>query len=115
GTGASGGVLAARGNGNNDLVTIRPVTGAGQFWGAFSTISAATIGTGIFTVASSTGSPGLVKSRYRPGGGGGSFAINNNHTAIFISDTTEASADPLEGSVPLTLNVPEPGSLSLLG
>jgi len=112
--GASGGVLAARGNGNNDLVTIRPVRGAGNFAGAGA--SAVLMGTGAFVITSvALGVDPLVKMRWNAAGAGG-IHINAGGAgtqSIFPSNGSETGLDPYVSFIGLG-PVPEPGSLSLL-
>lgn len=120
GTGANGGHLGARGNGNNDIVFIRPVAPAGTFRGLTSTQAASVIGTGLFVVTGlGDGSASTVGLKYTPstqGGGAGAFTVNNHTTILQWSDTTENGADPIEAFNSLTLTtIPEPGTLSMLG
>jgi hypothetical protein len=111
GTGALGGVPTGRTGGTgNDLLAIRPTQSAG----VYTSIDPTVVMSGTFATTTVSGTS-LVNMRWASGGSG-SLKINGS-TTVFLTATTEAStqADPYVGYVPLTLQVPEPGTLSLLG
>jgi len=103
----------------NSLTGIRPVRTGNNYAGVPSGAGNESILlTGTFTVASAgDGSPTLLKIRWSTNGGGG-IHINGSGAAKTLSQSTEVSntfADPETGYTPLTLTVPEPTSISLLG
>jgi hypothetical protein len=109
GTGASGGTPTARPAGvGNDLLAVRPAHGAG----IFTAVDPEIVMSGTFTTAPGS-ADSLVRMRvFNPPAT--SLKINGA-TTVFPSATTENGADPIYGYTPLTLVVPEPTSLSLLG
>ena len=112
GTGAIGGTPTARAGGTgNDLLAIRPVQAAG----VFTSIDPTVVMTGTFNTTTLGNADSLVRVRWSTAAGNtGSLKINGS-TTVFLSGTSEAAADPFVGYTPLTLTVPEPASLSMLG
>jgi len=130
GTGNSGGNLGLEANvaghrtgPNNDLLAIRPVaTIDGSFFADRSTTPESVVGTGLFVVAAGSTGASPIRMRYTPtseNGSGDSFQINDGaapaHDTIQAVDSTELGSDPFIGYSQMTVTVPEPGSLSLLG
>jgi len=104
------GSLVPRGNGNNDVSSIRPIRTAGNF-GA---ISEDVMYTGTMTVTAESTTAGLVRLRWATGSG--AFHVNGTGLAKFISLATETGTAPFLSYTPAAIAVvPEPTSLSLLG
>jgi len=122
GTGAFGGSLENRGaTGFKNLAAIRPVRASGNFAGvAASTVlvppTANPDNIGEFVVMTNAGN-GLATIMPMWGGstsGGG--RINGGTREIFVTDDTQAnSTDPIVGSSPLVIGIPEPSTVVLAG
>ena len=104
GTGAHGGTVTPRGNGNNDLLDVRPVQPAGVF------ANAADVARGQVTITSASGFSGGIFGRWSTGGSG-SLRINGG-TTVFVTATSESGPDPIIGYQHLHW-MPEPNVLAL--
>jgi len=117
--GAYGGRLQGRGNGNNDILNIRPGQSPGTFRGITSSAAASIIGTGFFVITSmGSGAASQVRLAYSPtgeGGSGGGFQFNNGTETFNLTDLEEAGPDPFVVYDSLFFLLPEPGGLTLLG
>lgn len=104
GTGANAGSVVG-----NDVTNIFAAQSAGVYVGVNG--SPSTVLTGQFSVSAVTTEGLLSLSKYSTMGG--SFKVNGG--VKFISNVTESNADPYVGYTGLTLAVPEPTSMGLLG
>jgi hypothetical protein len=122
GTGAFGGDLAPRGNGNNDLVRIRAVRAAGSFLGidpvaVFGPPSSNPDNLAQFTVATG-GQLGTINVAWDEAAGDGGGRVNATDAGsapFFVTAQSLGGADPIVGFSPLTLGaVPEPSTIALV-
>jgi hypothetical protein len=103
GTGASGGTPTGA-----YLLGVRPIHSTGiQTFG-----NPELVMSGVFTIAA-VASGGFLDMQWSSDGAG-LARINGRNTAV-ISASSEYGADPFVGYTSLAINVPEPGTLSLLG
>jgi hypothetical protein len=106
GTGASAGTL-----GSSSIINIRPVHATG----VQTAVTDELLYSGVFTVNANPGENGLVTMRWGSTSATGSAKINGGTTLLAPTATTEGGSDPMVGYTGLGLNVPEPGTLGLLG
>jgi hypothetical protein len=106
GIGASPGTAAS-----NAITAIRPIHAAGQFTG----IDPETVYQGTLTIGNITGGSATATVSPSWGTSPGGLAINNG-SAVFITTSAQAGADPIVGLGGLTLQaIPEPSTIALLG
>jgi hypothetical protein len=122
GTGAFGGNLKPRGNGNNDLGEVRLVRSSGNFAGidpsaVFTPPATNPDNLNQFTVMTG-GQLGTINVGWdfaRGTGGGRVNATDAGSPAFFVTPETLNSADPIAGFSPLILGaVPEPSTIALM-